>query len=139
MIDHLVLVEEPQRSIQPFPAPPLPSEALALTSSGQVAPNLLLYPVSDIREAPAGVADRKVVHPAAQNGIDLLDQPRHRVRATGGRFASGRNHLAFRFDGHRIFASFRHGFTLNLSRFRNNINGLSLSISSNHESESPTG
>ena len=74
-------MKEPERAIQPFPAPPLPSEALALTGSGQVAPNLLLHPVSDIRETPAGVADRKVVHPAAQNGIDLLDQLLHGLRA----------------------------------------------------------
>src|SRR5205814_8907064 len=78
---HSILMKEPERAIQPFPAPPLPSEALALTGSGQVAPNLLLHPVSDIRETPAGVADRKVVHPAAQNGIDLLDQLLHGLRA----------------------------------------------------------
>src|SRR5438874_6824001 len=74
-------MKEPERAIQPFLAPPLPSEALALTGSGQVAPNLLLHPVSDIRETPAGVADRKVVHPAAQDGIDLLDQLLHGLRA----------------------------------------------------------
>jgi hypothetical protein len=55
-MDHAVLVEEPERAIQPLLAPPLPSEALALSGPRQVAPNLLLYPVADIREAPAGVA-----------------------------------------------------------------------------------
>jgi len=47
--------------IQPFPAPPLPSEALALSGSGQMAPNLLFYPVSDVPEAPARMSDREVV------------------------------------------------------------------------------
>ncbi len=79
-MNHSVLVEELEGAIQPLLAPPLPSEALALTGSGQVAPNLLLGPVSEIRETPAGVADRKVVHPAAQNGIDLLDQLLHGLR-----------------------------------------------------------
>jgi hypothetical protein len=73
-------MKEPKRAIEPLLTPPLPPEAWALTGSGQVALNLLLYPVSDIREAPAGVADRKVVHPAAQNGIDLLDQLLHGLR-----------------------------------------------------------
>jgi len=80
-MSHSVLVEESKRPIQPFLAPPLPPEALALTSFGQVAPNLLLYPVSDIRETPAGVAHRKVVHPAPQDRIDLLDQFPHGLRA----------------------------------------------------------
>src|SRR5712692_8504878 len=69
-----VLIEESQGPIQPFPAPPLPSEALALSGSGQVAPNLLFYPVSDVPEAPARMSDREVVYPAAQKGIDLFDQ-----------------------------------------------------------------
>ena len=72
-MDHSVLVEEPKCAIQPFPAPPLPPEALALTGSGQVAPNLLLHPVSDIREAPTGVANREVLHPTAQDRVDLID------------------------------------------------------------------
>lgn len=80
-MDHSVLVEESEGSIQPFLAPPLPPEALALAGSSQVAPNLLLYPVSDIRETPAGVTDRKVVHPTAQDRIDLLDQLPHGLRA----------------------------------------------------------
>ena len=44
-MDHSVLVEESERAIQPFLAPPLPSEALALASFRQVAPNLLLHRV----------------------------------------------------------------------------------------------
>src|SRR5215467_400054 len=73
-------MKESQRSIQPILAPPLPPKALALATSRQVAPNFLLYPVSDVREAPAGVAHGKVIHPAAQNGIDLFDQLLHRLR-----------------------------------------------------------
>ena len=69
-----VLIVEAQGPIQPFPAPPLPSEALALSGSGQMAPNLLFYPVSDVPEAPARMSDREVVYPAPQNGIDLFDQ-----------------------------------------------------------------
>jgi hypothetical protein len=69
-----VFIEKSQGLIQPFPAPPLPPEALALSDAGQMAPNLLFYPVSDVPEAPARMSDREVVHPAAQNGIDLFDQ-----------------------------------------------------------------
>ena len=47
---------------------------------GQVVPNLLLHPVSDIREAATGVAEGKGLHPAAQDRIDtrnhLCDRPR---------------------------------------------------------------
>lgn len=80
-MDHSVLVEKSEGVIQPCPTLPLPPEALALASFRQVAPNLLLDPVADIRETPAGVADRKVVHPTPQNGIDLLDQLRPGLRA----------------------------------------------------------
>src|SRR5262245_27728829 len=52
---------------------------MTLAGPRQVVPHLLLYPVSDVREAPAGVTERKVLHPAAQNGIDtrnhLCDGP----------------------------------------------------------------
>ena len=81
MISHSILIKEHERPIQRCPAPPLPSEALALAGSRQVAPNLLLYPVSDIRETPARVADGKVLHPAPQDRIDLLDQLPHGLRA----------------------------------------------------------
>src|ERR1043165_5064625 len=74
-------MKQSQRPIQPILAPPLPPKALALATSRQVTPNLLLYPVSDVREAPAGVAHRKVIHPTSQNGIDLLNQLLHGLRA----------------------------------------------------------
>jgi hypothetical protein len=38
-----------------------------------MAPNLLLYPVSDIEGAPTGVAYRKVLDPTAQDRIDLVN------------------------------------------------------------------
>src|ERR1700731_5224094 len=36
-----------------------------------MVPNLLLDPVSNVREAPARMADGKVLHPATQNRVDL--------------------------------------------------------------------
>src|SRR5262249_4633736 len=61
-------------------APPFPPEAVTLAGPRQVAPNSLLNPVLDIREAAARVAERKVLHPTAQDGIDarnhLCDGPR---------------------------------------------------------------
>src|SRR5260370_37017909 len=36
-----------------------------------MVPNLLFDPVSDVREAPARVSYRKVLHPATQNRVDL--------------------------------------------------------------------
>jgi hypothetical protein len=80
-MNHTVLVVEPERAIQPPLTPPLPSKARTLATPRQVAPNLILDLVSDVREAPAGVAYGKVVHPAPQNGIDLLDQLRRGLRA----------------------------------------------------------
>src|SRR5215831_241265 len=95
-------MEEPQRPIQPLLAPPLPPEALALATSRQVAPNLLLDPVSDVREAPTRVAHRKVVHPTAQNGIDLLDQLLHGLRAM-----ASENQLEFAQQGRPLLRSRR--------------------------------
>src|SRR5215470_9250921 len=42
--------------------------------------HLLLHPAFDITEAATGVADGEVVHPAAQNRIDELHHPPHRLR-----------------------------------------------------------
>ena len=72
-------MKEPDGPIQPFPTPPLPSKSLALAGSPQVAPDLRLYPVSNVRETPARVTYRKVLHPAAQDRINLLDQLRDRL------------------------------------------------------------
>src|SRR5260370_40548902 len=46
-IRYAVLRKEPQRCIQPFPAPSLPSKASTLARPTQMAPNPLFYPVSD--------------------------------------------------------------------------------------------
>src|SRR3954464_5530476 len=51
------------RRIQPRPTPPLPAEALSFPSMRQMAPDLLLYPISDVGEALARVPHREVVDP----------------------------------------------------------------------------
>ena len=80
LVRHAVLVEQPQRAVQPITTPPLPPEIVTLACPGQVVPNLFLHPVADVREAATRVTDRKVLHPAAQNGIDtrnhVCDGPR---------------------------------------------------------------
>ena len=63
------VVKESQRPIQPFFAPPLPSEASTLAGSYEMAPNLLLDLVSDIREPATQVVEREVVNPAANKGL----------------------------------------------------------------------
>jgi hypothetical protein len=50
-----VLLEQSEGPIQPRAAPPLPPEAVTLAGPRRVAPNLLRYPVSDVREATADV------------------------------------------------------------------------------------
>src|SRR4029434_10939266 len=47
------------------------AEAGRLVGPHQMVPNLLLDPVSNVREAPARMANRKVLHPATQNRVDL--------------------------------------------------------------------
>jgi hypothetical protein len=42
-----------------------------------MTPNLHFYPVLDVRETPTRVAYREVLHPAAQDRIDLLDHLLH--------------------------------------------------------------
>src|SRR3984893_1909461 len=44
-----------------------------------MSPNLLLYPVSDKRQAFTRIAYGKVVHPTAKDRVDLLDHPLHRL------------------------------------------------------------
>jgi hypothetical protein len=55
--------------------PSLPTKASTLARPSQMAPNLLFYSVSDVRETDAGVAYGKVFHPPPQNRIDLVDHP----------------------------------------------------------------
>src|SRR5712671_6794807 len=78
-MDDSIAVEKVEASIQPRVAPPLPAEPVTLARARQVGPNLLRHPVSNVRETPAGVAGRKVLHPTAQDGIDasnhLCDWP----------------------------------------------------------------
>ena len=81
MIRHAVPRKESQRIVQPFPAPPLPAETSTLARPSQMSPNLLFYPVSDVGETPARVADREVLHPTAQDRVDLLDHAAHGLGA----------------------------------------------------------
>ena len=67
-----VLREESERSAQPIPNPPLPAETSTLARFGKIAPDLVLCPVSDMREALTEVPDGKVLHSTAQDRIDLL-------------------------------------------------------------------
>jgi hypothetical protein len=45
-----------------------------------MAPNLHLYPVPEKRETPTRVAYREVLHPTAQDRIDLLNHLPHWLR-----------------------------------------------------------
>src|SRR5229473_8384092 len=64
-------MEESERAVQPRGAAPLPPETVTLAGPHQMVPNLLFDPVANVREAPARMADRKVLHPATQNRVDL--------------------------------------------------------------------
>src|SRR5437899_1833715 len=74
-----VLREESERRIQPRLAPPLPAKTVTLAGPHQMVPNLLFDPVANVREAPARMADGKVLHPATQHRVDcrnhLADGP----------------------------------------------------------------
>src|SRR6202166_1454193 len=76
-----VAVEQPYGFVQPLPTPPLPAEALSFLSPPHMAPDLLFYPVFDEVEALAGMPDRKVVHPTAQQRVDQLHNPAHWLRS----------------------------------------------------------
>jgi hypothetical protein len=51
-----------------------------------VAPDLLVYPVLNEREALAGVSDRKVINPAAQYRVDQLDDPVYWLRLVASEY-----------------------------------------------------
>jgi len=72
---HPVVVEQPERVIEPLLTPPLPAESWTLPGSHQMSPKLLLHPELDIGKAPARVSYGKVVHPTPQNRIDKFDHP----------------------------------------------------------------
>jgi len=76
-----VLTEEAEVAVQPRSAPPLPPETATMARPRQVAPHLLVHPVSDVREAARRVTTRKVLHPTAQDGIDLRNHLCHWPRA----------------------------------------------------------
>jgi hypothetical protein len=44
---------------------------VTLAGPHQMVPNLLFDPVANVREAPARMADRKVLHPAPQHRVDF--------------------------------------------------------------------
>src|SRR5437588_6131285 len=70
VVSHSIAVEQPESVIQPRPTPPLPAEALSFPSMRQLAPDLLLYPISDVGEALARVPHREVVDPPPQHWIN---------------------------------------------------------------------
>src|SRR5216684_1166936 len=70
-VSNSVLREESERPVQPCFTPPLPAETVTLAGPHQMVPNLLFDPGSNVREAPARMAHRKVLHPATQNRVDL--------------------------------------------------------------------
>ena len=76
---NLVAVEQLQGIVQPLPTPPRPAEALSFPSSHHMAPDLLFHPVLNEAKALAGVSDRKVVDPSAQDRVDQIDHPIHRL------------------------------------------------------------
>src|SRR5262245_56464856 len=80
LVDDSVVIEQSEVAIQPRFAPPLPPETATLACPRQVAPNLLLHPASDARKAATRVAERKVLHPAAEDGIDTRN---HRCHGSG--------------------------------------------------------
>src|SRR3977135_379819 len=75
-----VAVEQPQGFVHPPPTPPLPAEALSVLSPPHMAPDLLFYPVLDEAEALAGMSNREVVHPTAQDRVNQLHDPIHWLR-----------------------------------------------------------
>ena len=72
VVSHSIAVEQPQSGVQPRPTPPLPAEALSFPGMRQMAPDLLLYPISDVGEALARVPHREVVDPPPSIGLIRL-------------------------------------------------------------------
>src|SRR5690242_4561582 len=74
-----IVAVQSERAVDPFPTPPFPAHTLALSGPHQMPPDLLLYPAFDHGEAATRMTDPKVVHPASQDRIDLLDHLPHRL------------------------------------------------------------
>ena len=68
----MVLIKE-SHFLEPAAMPKLPEKALTLSGFGQMAPDLLFHPVSNVRETSTGVTYSKVPNPTSQNRIDLID------------------------------------------------------------------
>src|SRR5215471_7022330 len=80
LVPHPVVVEDPERSVDPRRTPPLPAEAPTTPRSHQMAPHLLLDPLLHEPKAPCRVPDSEVVHPSPQDWIDHRDHLPHRLR-----------------------------------------------------------
>ena len=73
------VVEQPEIAMEPASTPPSPAEARTFLSTHEMSAYLLLQPVLDETEAASGIANSKVVHPAADDRIDQLDYSAYRL------------------------------------------------------------
>src|SRR6516225_4157625 len=73
------VVEQPEIAMEPASTPPSPAEARTFLSTHEMSAYLLLQPVLDETEAASGIANSKVVHPAANDRIDQLDYSAYRL------------------------------------------------------------
>jgi hypothetical protein len=72
--------------IQLLPTPPLPTEALSVLSPPHVTRDLLFYLVLDEAEAFAGMSNREVAHPTAQDRVDQLNDQIHWLRLVAAEY-----------------------------------------------------
>jgi hypothetical protein len=63
-------VKQSKIAIEPTSTPPLPTETRTYSSPHEMSAHLLLQPVSNETEAASGIANCKVVHPAADDRVD---------------------------------------------------------------------
>jgi hypothetical protein len=77
---HPKIVEQSKIAIEPASTPPLPAEARTFLSPHEMSAYLLLQPVLNETEAASGIANCKVVHPAADDRVDQLDCSPYRLR-----------------------------------------------------------
>jgi len=75
----MVIVEDSECAMNPLRTPPLPAHPASLPGAHHVTQNLPFHPALDHRKAAAGIADPKVVHPAAKDRIDLCDHALDRL------------------------------------------------------------
>src|SRR5215469_7850735 len=81
-----VAIEQLQGVVQPLSTPPFPAEALLFPRFHQVTPDLLFYPILNKVEALAGVSNREVIHPTAQNRVDQLNHPIYRLGSVAAEY-----------------------------------------------------